>query len=70
MSEEDKQILLQEAHGNVAAGHFGENKTTGKLHELTLWENMEGDVVEFIKNVSGVQISFCRLTNVGATSKF
>ena len=49
LSEEEKQRLLQEAHGNIATGHFGENKIIRMLREQTLWENMERDVIEFIK---------------------
>ena len=49
LSGKEKQRLLQEAHGNIASGHFGENKNIRRLHEQTLWENMEGDVIEFIK---------------------
>ena len=49
LSEEKKLNLLHEAHGNVATGHFGENKTIRRLREQTSWENMEGDAIEFIK---------------------
>ena len=36
LREKRKQSLLQEAHGNVATGHFGENKMIRRLGEMTL----------------------------------
>ena len=51
LSEEEKQVLLQEAHRNIATGPFEKNKTIQRLREQTHWENMERDVIEFIKNV-------------------
>ena len=55
LSEEENQILLEEAYGNIATGHFGENKTIRRLREQTLWENMERDVIEFIKKCKTCQ---------------
>ena len=55
LSEEEKLNLLQEAHGNVATGHFGENKTIRRLREQASWENMEGDAIEFIKRCKTCQ---------------
>ena len=36
LSAEEKQILLQQAHGNIATGHFGENITIRRLREQRL----------------------------------
>lgn len=55
LSEEEKQNLLRETHGNVATGHFGENKTIKRLREQTSWENMEKDVIDFIKKCQACQ---------------
>ena len=55
LSEGEKLNLLQEAHGNVATGHFGENKTIRRLREQISWENMEGDAIEFIKRCKTCQ---------------
>ncbi|XP_033221144.1 uncharacterized protein LOC117175544 [Belonocnema kinseyi] len=49
LNEEEKQDLLREAHGNLATGHFGENKTIQRLREQTSWEDMEKDAIDFIK---------------------
>lgn len=46
---EEKESLLKEAHGNIATGHFGENKTIRRLRDQTVWEDMEKDAIEFIK---------------------
>ena len=55
LSKVEKQILLQEEHGNIATDHYGENKTIRRLREQTLWENMEKKVIEFIKKCKTCQ---------------
>ena len=55
LNEEEKNHLLREAHDNVATGHFGENKTIKRLREQTYWEDMEKDVIEFIKKCKTCQ---------------
>ena len=49
LTEGEKLNLLREAHGNVATGHFGENKTIKRLREQTSWKNMEKDAIGFVK---------------------
>ena len=51
-----KLNLVAEAHGNISSGHFGENLSIKRLRENNSWNNMEDEVIEFIKkcDVRGV----------------
>ena len=49
LNDEYIQNLLREAHGNVATGYLGENKTIKRLCKQTSWENMGKDAIDFVK---------------------
>lgn len=45
----EKEAIIQEAHGNLSTGHFGENKTIMKAREKGIWKGMEEDIIQAVK---------------------
>ena len=50
-----RQQILELAHSNVTAGHFGFKKTFGRISRHFLWPRMWGEVKAFVRSCVGCQ---------------
>jgi hypothetical protein len=41
--------LLQESHGGVLTGHFGQNRTYEQLNDHFSWPKMRRDIIRFVE---------------------
>ena len=50
-----RQSVLELAHSNVVAGHFGVEKTFGRVSGKFLWPRMWSDVKDYVRTCEGCQ---------------
>lgn len=50
LSEEENRQIIHESHGSIMAQHFGEKKSIARARELSIWANMENDIIKFVKS--------------------
>jgi len=63
-----RELLIQELHSGVLAGHFGVEKTCSMLKEHYYWPRMSKDVDHFVNRCSTCQMAKSRVLPHGLYS--